>query len=102
MQCIRTGLELFRRYSWRKFIVVVPSVAVRDGVLKTFQITERHLRELYANSPYKFAANDSENLSQVRRFATSANAALVVLEYPSHCSRPRMNGPQGCQHRRPV
>ncbi len=42
---LRTALELYRRYGLRKFIVVVPSVAIREGVLKTLQITETHLRE---------------------------------------------------------
>ena len=41
---IRTALELFRRYGLRKYIIVVPSVAVCEGVLKTLQITEKHLR----------------------------------------------------------
>ena len=80
---LRTALELFRRYGWRKFIVVVPSVAVREGVLKTLQITERHFRELYANTPYKFAAYDSENLSQVRQFATSGNVEFLVMTIDS-------------------
>ncbi len=80
---LRTALELFRRFGWRKFIVVVPSVAVREGVLKTLQITERHFRELFANTPYKYAAYDSENLSQVRQFATSANVEFLVMTIDS-------------------
>ena len=46
---IRTILELFRRYGLRKFIVEVPSVAIREGVLKTSAITEKHLKEHYGN-----------------------------------------------------
>ena len=42
---LRTALDLFRRYGLRKFIIVVPSVAVREGVLKTLQVTEAHLRD---------------------------------------------------------
>jgi type III restriction enzyme len=80
---LRTALALFRRYGWRKFIIVVPSVAVREGVTKTFQITERHFRELFANTPYKFAAYDSENLSQVRQFATSSNVEFLVMTIDS-------------------
>src|SRR6266496_2843922 len=56
---IRTILELFRHYGLRKFIVVVPSVAVREGVLKTLQITEKHLRALYENIPYRYYVYDS-------------------------------------------
>ena len=80
---LRTGLELFRHYGFRKFIIVVPSVAVREGVLKTFQVTERHLRELYANTPYCYYAYDSENLSQVRQFATSAAVEFMVMTIDS-------------------
>ena len=60
---IRTAMELFRRYGLRKFIVVVPSVAVREGVLKTFQITEKHLRELYDNLPSGRAAEHGERIA---------------------------------------
>lgn len=80
---LRTALELFRHYGWRKFIIVVPSVAVREGVVKTLQITERHFREMFANTPYKFASYDSENLSQVRQFATSASMEFMVMTIDS-------------------
>jgi type III restriction enzyme len=80
---IRTALELFRHYGFRKFIVVVPSVAVREGVLKTFQITERHFRELFTNTPYRYYIYDSENLSQVRQFATSAAVEFMVMTIDS-------------------
>jgi len=48
---LRTALELYRRYGLRKYVVVVPSVAIREGVLKTLQITEKHFQELYDNAP---------------------------------------------------
>ena len=53
---LRTIQELFRCYGLRKFIVVVPSVAVREGVLKTLEITREHLRQLYDNTPYRYYA----------------------------------------------
>ena len=80
---VRTALELFRRYGFRKFIIVVPSVAVREGVLKTFQMTERHFRELFSNTPYRYYIYDSENLSQVRQFATSAVVEFMVMTIDS-------------------
>jgi type III restriction enzyme len=80
---LRTALELFRRYGFRKFIIVVPSVAVREGVLKTFQVTERHFRELFSNTPYRYYIYDSENLSQVRQFATSAAVEFMVMTIDS-------------------
>ncbi|HEX5398363.1 MAG TPA: DEAD/DEAH box helicase family protein [Verrucomicrobiae bacterium] len=80
---VRTALELFRRYGFRKFIVVVPSVAVREGVHKTFQVTERHFRELFSNTPYRYYIYDSENLSQVRQFATSGAVEFMVMTIDS-------------------
>ena len=80
---IRTALELYRRYGWRKFITVVPSVAVREGVLKTLEVTEKHLRELYGNLPYRYYAYDSYNLSQVRQFALSDGVEIMVMTIDS-------------------
>jgi len=76
---LRTALELCRRYGLRKYIVVVPSVAVREGVIKTLQITEKHLRQLYENLPYRYYAYDSANLSQVRQFALSDSVEIMVM-----------------------
>ena len=76
---LRTALELYQRYGLRKYIVVVPSVAVREGVIKTLQITENHFRQLYENLPYRYYAYDSANLSQVRQFALSDSVEIMVM-----------------------
>jgi type III restriction enzyme len=76
---LRTALELYRRYGMRKYIVVVPSVAIREGVLKTLQVTEQHLRELYHNAPYRYCVYDSGNLTQVRQFAMSDGVEIMVM-----------------------
>lgn len=80
---LRTVLELFKRYGMRKFIVVVPSVAVREGVLKTLQITENHLKQLYGNPVYRYYKYDSENLSQVRQFAQTDSVEVMVMTIDS-------------------
>lgn len=80
---IRTMLELFARYGLCKFIVVVPSVAVREGVLKTLDITKRHLGEIYGNTPYRYYVYHSENLAQVRQFAASASVEMMVMTIDS-------------------
>jgi len=80
---LRTALELHRRYTLRKFIVVVPSVAVREGVLKTLKVTEKHLRELYGNVPYRYYAYDSANISQVRQLALSDGVEIMVMTIDS-------------------
>jgi len=80
---IRTALELNRRYGLRKFIVVVPSVAVREGVIKSLKITQQHLRALYDNVPYRYSVYDSKSIARVRQFATSDCAELMVMTIDS-------------------
>lgn len=80
---LRTALELYQRYGMRKFIVVVPSIAIREGVLKTMRITERHLLELYGNPPYRYYVYDSENVSQVRQFGLSDGVEMMVMTIDS-------------------
>jgi type III restriction enzyme len=76
---IRTALELFQRFGFRKFIIVVPSIAIKEGVLKTFQITQEHFRALFDNVPYRFYTYDSANLSQVRQFALSDSVEFMIM-----------------------
>ena len=80
---LRTILELFRRYGLRKFIIVVPSVAIREGVLKTLEITQAHLRQLYDNAPYHYYPYDSAKLTQVRQFALSDSVEIMVMTIDS-------------------
>lgn len=76
---LRTIFELNRRYGFNKFVIVVPSVAIREGVYKSLQITETHLRSLYANAPYEYFMYDSSKLGQVRNFATSPKIQIMVV-----------------------
>lgn len=80
---IRTALELFRRYGMRKYIIVVPSVAVREGVLKTFEITAQHFRKLFDNVPFRYCGYDSSNLTQIRQFAFSESVEFMVMTIDS-------------------
>jgi type III restriction enzyme len=80
---LRTALELHQRYGMRKFVVVVPSVAIREGVLKTLKVTERHFRELFGNPVYRYYVYDSANLSQVRQFALADSVEVMVMTLDS-------------------
>ncbi len=80
---LRTLLELHRAYGLRKFIIVVPSVAIREGVLKTLDITQDHFSRLYGNVPYRFYQYDSGNLARVRQFATSNDVEIMVMTLDS-------------------
>lgn len=80
---LRTCLELFRYYGLRKFIVVVPSVAIREGVLKDLSITKEHFEQLYGNIPYRYYEYDSSSLAQVRQFALSPSIEIMVMTIDS-------------------
>lgn len=76
---LRTIFELSKRYGFTKFVIVVPSVAIKEGVYKTLQITEEHFRGLYAGAPFDYFLYDSTKLGQVRRFATSPHIQVMVV-----------------------
>lgn len=80
---LRTILEMDRRFGFRKYIIVVPSVAIREGVLKSLQITEQHLRSLFDNPIYRYYAYDSDNLTFVRQFAQSDAVEVMVMTIDS-------------------
>ncbi|MBC2861880.1 DEAD/DEAH box helicase family protein, partial [Stappia sp. 28M-7] len=76
---LRTIFELNKRYGFTKFVIVVPSVAIKEGVYKTLQITEEHFRGLYSGQPFDYFLYDSSKLGQVRNFATSPNIQIMVV-----------------------
>lgn len=77
---LKTAFELHRRYGFTKFVVVVPSVAIKEGVNKTLQITREHFETLYPGAKgYEFFQYDSGKLGQVRNFATSPNVQIMVI-----------------------
>ena len=76
---LRTIFELNQRYGFTKFVIVVPSVAIKEGVYKSLQITQEHFKSLYAGVPVDFFLYDSSKLGQVRNFATSATIQVMVM-----------------------
>lgn len=76
---LRTLLELNKRYGFTKFIIVVPSVAIKEGVLKTLEITKEHFKGLYDNLPYSYFEYNSDNLVQIRMFAQDTNLQIMVI-----------------------
>lgn len=76
---LRTIFELNKRFGFSKFLIVVPSVAIKEGVFKTLQITREHFSGLYANETYEFFLYDSGKLGQVRTFATSPSIQIMVM-----------------------
>ena len=79
---LRTILELFKKYGLTKFIILVPSVAIREGVLKTFEQTQLHFKELY-NTSVNYFAYDSSKLSQVREFSQGIDLQVMIMTIQS-------------------
>ena len=75
---IKTIYELNRLYGWTKFVVVVPSIAIREGVYKTFQITEEHFMQDYGQRADYFIYN-SANLSQIRQFTMNSGICIMII-----------------------
>lgn len=76
---LRTIFELNKRFGFTKFVIVVPSVAIKEGVYKTLQITEEHFKGLYSGQPFDYFLYDSAKLGQVRNFATSPTIQIMVV-----------------------
>ena len=76
---LRSIFELNKRYGFTKFVIVVPSVAIKEGVYKSLQITEEHFKGLYAGVPFDYFLYDSSKLGQVRNFATSPQIQIMVV-----------------------
>ncbi len=75
----KTIFELNRKYGFTKFIIVVPSVAIREGVYKSFEITKEHFGLQYDNVPCRYFIYNSAKLSDVRQFATSGNIEIMII-----------------------
>ena len=76
---LRTIRELARRYGFLKFVIVVPSIAIREGVLKNLDITKEHFQTLFDNQPCEHFVYDGKDLSRLRQFATSNSLQVMVI-----------------------
>lgn len=90
---IKTMYELNKAYGWSKFIVMTPSIAIREGVLKSFQITEDHFKELYGKKIRYFVynSNNSSNLSNINNFAEDSNIQVMIINYQAFNTRSKEN-----------
>jgi type III restriction enzyme len=76
---LRTIHELHQKFGFCKFVIVVPSVAIREGVLKTLRITRQHFRELYNADRVGFDVYESARVGQLRNFALSDALQILVI-----------------------
>ena len=80
---LRTIYELQKLYGFKKFVIVVPSVAIREGVLKNLQITHDHFQSLYDKAAINFDIYDSKKVSNLRGFASNNAIQILVLNIDS-------------------
>ncbi|MGI8481112.1 MAG: DEAD/DEAH box helicase family protein [Chthoniobacterales bacterium] len=110
---LRTLFELNARYGWKKFIIVVPSVAIREGVLNTIKLTKEHFQSLYGGVPLDHWVYESGQVSKLRQFANSNQMQLMVMNIQAfdksstiiQNTRDQMSGRKPIefiQHARPV
>ena len=88
---IKTMFELNKRYGWSKFIVVVPSVAIREGVAKSFEITADHFMEHYGKKARFFIYN-SANLNQIDNFSASSGINVMIINTQAFASSLKEDG----------
>jgi len=75
---IRTMYELNKHYGWSKFIVIVPSIAIREGVYKSFQVTQDHFQELYGHKINPFIYN-SGRPQDIENFASDSRISVMII-----------------------
>lgn len=80
---LRTIYELNKVYGFKKFVIVVPSVAIREGVLKTLQITFDHFQEIYGNQPADYKVYDSGKLNELGNFSKNNIIQILVINIDS-------------------
>lgn len=88
---IKTMFELNKKYGWSKFIVVVPSIAIREGVNKTFEITAGHFMEHYGKKA-RFFIYSSSNLNQLDAFSSSSGINVMIINTQAFASSLKEDG----------
>jgi type III restriction enzyme len=80
---LRTIFELYKKYGFKKFVIVVPSVAIREGTKKTLEITKQHFENIYKNIPYSFYEYNSRKILAIKQFARSNKIEILIVTLDS-------------------
>jgi type III restriction enzyme len=80
---LRSILELRKHYGWTKFIIIVPSVAIYEGVIKTFAITREHFKTLYGNETVNLIEYSGQHLGKLRNFSISSTVEILLMTIDS-------------------
>jgi type III restriction enzyme len=99
---LRTIFELAQAYNFTKFVILVPSVAIKEGVTTSIKLMRQHFRELYPAHPFDFSVYSGKSAEEVQGFATSTNVQIMVMTIDSirgdassrviHQTRDKLNG----------
>lgn len=76
---LRTAIELYLNYGISKFVIVVPTIAIREGVISTLDLTREHFKEMYSGIQYDSYVYDSKNVNRLRQFATSSHLQILII-----------------------
>ena len=76
---LRTIFELNKKFGFKKFIIVVPSIAIKEGVLKSISMTKEHFDEKYDKTPFNFYVYDPKNPNKIADFARSNNIQILIM-----------------------
>lgn len=87
---IRSMMELNKLYGWSKFIIVVPSIAIREGVAKTFSMTADHFQQIYGKKPRSFVYN-SDQLHELETFSSDASVNVMIINIQAFNARSQSN-----------
>lgn len=88
---IKTMFELNKQYGWNKYIIVVPSIAIREGVAKSFRMLEDHFMEYYGNKARWFVY-DSGNLQQLDSFSSESGLSVMIINTQAFASSMKEDG----------
>jgi type III restriction enzyme len=80
---LRTAVELYLNYGIAKFVIVVPSVAIREGVVASLNLMKQHFRDIYAGVQYDSYVYDSKNVNRLHQFATTKHLQILVMNIQS-------------------
>lgn len=87
---IKTMYELNRAYGWSKYIIIVPSVAIREGVYKSFEMTQEHFAEEYGKK-IRFFIYNSAQLNEIDRFASDNSMCVMIINSQAFNSSKNQN-----------
>lgn len=76
---LRTAVELYLKHGLAKFVIVVPSVAIREGVVASLNLMKQHFRDIYSGVQYDSYVYDSKNVNRLRQFATAKHLQILVM-----------------------